>query len=74
MFSRTTTWFILGLCALNPSASAVKLSGHPKDMFDKSMSFLDQLYDGSVGYLYWFYYPLAAGQHETRSTIWYDSS
>ncbi|KAK7178775.1 hypothetical protein DPSP01_013552 [Paraphaeosphaeria sporulosa] len=71
MFSRTTAWITLGLWALSPGASAVKLGGYPKDMFDKSMSFLDQLYDDSVGYLYWFYYPLAAGQHETRSTIWY---
>ncbi|KAH4893965.1 hypothetical protein HBI26_103970 [Parastagonospora nodorum] len=69
MFSRITACITLGLLA--SSASAVKLSGHPKDMFDKSMTFLDQLYDDSVGYLYWFYYPLAAGQHETRSTIWY---
>lgn len=59
------------LWALSPVVSAVKLSGHPKDMFDKSMSFLDTLYDDSVGYLYWFYYPLAAGQHETRSSVWY---
>lgn len=71
MFSKTTAWITLGLLA--SSASAVKLSGHPKVMFDKSMTFLDQLYDDSVGSLYWVYYPLAAGQHETHSTIWYES-
>jgi hypothetical protein len=35
------------------------------------MNFLDTIYDKSVSYLYFFYYPLAAGPHETRSTVWY---
>lgn len=41
------------------------------DLFDQSMSFLDQIYDPNAGYLWYFYYPLAAGKHETRSTVWY---
>lgn len=71
MFSRVAACITIGLWALSPYVSAVELSGHPQDMFDKSMSFLDTLYDDSVGYLYWFYFPLAAGQHETRSSVWY---
>jgi hypothetical protein len=71
MFSRAATWITLGLWASSSVVTAVELSGHPKDMFDKSLSFLDTLYDDSVGYLYWFYFPLAAGQHETRSSVWY---
>jgi hypothetical protein len=71
MFSRAATCLTLGLLALSARVSAVTLKGHPQDMFEKSMSFLDQLYDDSVGYLYWFYFPLAAGQHETRSSVWY---
>jgi hypothetical protein len=71
MFSRAATWITLGLWASSSVVAAVELSGHPKDMFEKSLSFLDTLYDDSVGYLYWFYFPLAAGQHETRSSVWY---
>lgn len=40
-------------------------------MFDVSMSFLDQIYDPTAGYLWYSYYPQAAGKHETRSTVWY---
>ncbi|CAN8101694.1 unnamed protein product [Discula destructiva] len=35
------------------------------------MSYLDQIYDSIAGYLWYTYYPLAAGKHETRSTVWY---
>ncbi|PSR79994.1 hypothetical protein BD289DRAFT_374790 [Coniella lustricola] len=40
-------------------------------MFNQSMSFLDQIYDPSAGYLWYFYFPLAPGKHETRSSVWY---
>ncbi len=53
------------------SVNAVCLSGHAKQMFDESMDFLDTIYDRSASYLYYFYYPLAAGPHETRSSVWY---
>ncbi|KAI1847786.1 hypothetical protein JX265_009214 [Neoarthrinium moseri] len=53
--------------------TAVKLTGHAKGMFDESMNFLDQIYDPVAGYLQNFYYPLAAGGHETRSSAWYAS-
>jgi hypothetical protein len=35
------------------------------------MTILDDIYDPNAGYLYYFYYPLAAGAHETRSSVWY---
>jgi hypothetical protein len=35
------------------------------------MTIQDAIYDPSVSYLRYFYYPLAAGSHETRSTVWY---
>ena len=60
MFPGSSALITLLLWALSPVVTALKLGGHAKDMFDKSMSFLDTLYDESVDYLYWFYYPLAA--------------
>ncbi|KAL3456414.1 hypothetical protein BJX64DRAFT_296657 [Aspergillus heterothallicus] len=57
------------LCAaLVPAA---KLSEHAQALFNESMSIQDAIYDPSVSYLRYFYYPLAAGSHETRSTVWY---
>ncbi|ROV99698.1 hypothetical protein VSDG_02963 [Cytospora chrysosperma] len=53
------------------SAFTGNTTGYINDMFDTSMSFLDQIYDPSAGYLWYFYYPLAAGKHETRSSVWY---
>jgi len=63
----------VGLAAvLVPSGtSAATVSGFAGDLFQNSMSFLDQIYDPSAGYLYYFYWPLAAGKHETRSSVWY---
>ncbi|KAI8273427.1 hypothetical protein K4K60_010871 [Colletotrichum sp. SAR11_57] len=52
-------------------AAAVKLSDHTQDLFEESMNFLDKIYDPAAGYLYFFYFPLAAGKHETRSSVWY---
>ncbi|KAL2823837.1 hypothetical protein BDW59DRAFT_180482 [Aspergillus cavernicola] len=48
-----------------------KLSEHSQSLFDESMTIGDAIYDPSVSYLRYFYYPLAAGPHETRSTVWY---
>ncbi|CAK7223944.1 hypothetical protein SEUCBS140593_005406 [Sporothrix eucalyptigena] len=58
-----------GLLAL--PAQATRMTQHAKNMFYEEMTFLDNLYDPVAGYLYYFYYPLAAGPHETRSTVWY---
>ncbi|KAF5525916.1 hypothetical protein CGCA056_v002025 [Colletotrichum aenigma] len=52
-------------------AAAVKLSDHTQDLFEESMNFLDKIYDPVAGYLHFFYFPLAAGKHETRSSVWY---
>ena len=52
-------------------AQAVKLSSTVQGMFDGHMGNMDQIFDTTAGYLYNFYYPLAAGPHETRSTVWY---
>lgn len=62
------------LCAVfltERAAAASELSSHAKYLFDESMSFLDQIYDPTAGYLNYFYYPLAANRHETRSSMWY---
>lgn len=68
-------WFraILGgaLAASGVSAFTGDTTAYIDDLFDQSMSFLDQIYDPYAGYLWWFYQPLAAGKHETRSTVWY---
>lgn len=65
---------ILGAAALavtGVSAFSGNTTEYIDDLFDQSMSFLDQIYDPNAGYLWYFYYPLAAGKHETRSTVWY---
>lgn len=68
-------WFcaILGgaLAVSGASAFTGNTTAYIDDLFDQSMSFLDQIYDPNAGYLWYFYYPLAAGKHETRSTVWY---
>lgn len=69
-FSRS----LAALCAVSMTeraAAAQQLSGYAKDLFDESMSFLDNIYDPTAGYLSYFYYPLAAAKHETRSSVWY---
>ncbi|RAH47762.1 uncharacterized protein BO95DRAFT_491933 [Aspergillus brunneoviolaceus CBS 621.78] len=35
------------------------------------MVFQDAIYDPTAAYLHYFYHPLAAGAHETRSSVWY---
>lgn len=64
--------WILGLGLLSANVVwSVELSKHAQTLFDQSMSFQDQIYDSEASYLRYFYYPLAAGPHETRSTVWY---
>ncbi|EQB44244.1 hypothetical protein CGLO_17038 [Colletotrichum gloeosporioides Cg-14] len=58
------------LTALN-LAVAVKLSYHTQDLFEESVSFLDKIYNPVAGYLYFLFFPPAAGKHETRSSVWY---
>ena len=64
---RTFTWLLLA----SQGAQAATLSQNTQDLFDESMNFLDTIYDRAASYLYYFYYPLAAGPHETRSSVWY---
>lgn len=65
------SWLVgLGLLAANAVQSA-DLSPQAWSLFEQSMSFQDQIFDSEVSYLRYFYYPLAAGPHETRSTVWY---
>lgn len=61
-----------GAAANNSSSSTNATSATYIDqMFNQSMSFLDEIYDPDAGYLWYFYFPLAPGKHETRSTVWY---
>ncbi|KAK7960971.1 hypothetical protein PG996_011612 [Apiospora saccharicola] len=76
MFQRAS-WISSSLLGLLLAAagvsSAVELKdhAHAQSLLDESMDFMDKIYDRDAGYLYYFYYPLAAGQHETRSSMWY---
>ncbi|KAK8022207.1 hypothetical protein PG993_012974 [Apiospora rasikravindrae] len=70
--SWTSSSFLLGiLLAVVGVSSATERKGHAQSLLDESMDFMDKIYDRDAGYLYYFYYPLAAGQHETRSSMWY---
>lgn len=70
-FSQVASWAAcLGLTGLTVTG-AVQLSGNAQDLFNESMDIMDRIYDSSAGYLRYFYYPLAAGPHETRSSAWY---
>lgn len=71
MLSKTLLTTLTGLLALGRPAQATRMTPHADEMFHGEMTFLDNLYDPVAGYLYYFYYPLAAGPHETRSTVWY---
>lgn len=69
----SNTWsrsLTVGLLALG-GVRAVKLNSHAQSMFDEAMVMQDQIYDSDAGYLHYFYYPLAAGYHETRSSVWH---
>ncbi|ETS75989.1 hypothetical protein PFICI_12933 [Pestalotiopsis fici W106-1] len=71
LFSLRTSLSVLCAVLATEQATAAELSGHAKYLFDESMNFLDNIYDPTAGYLNYFYYPLAANRHETRSSIWY---
>jgi hypothetical protein len=60
----------LGLLGASLVRSA-ELSKQTQALFDQSMTILDDIYDPTVSYLHNFYFPLAAGPHDTRSTVWY---
>lgn len=60
----------LGLLSARLVHSA-ELSKQSKTLFDQSMTLMDDIYDSDAGYLNYFYYPLAADAHETRSSVWY---
>ncbi|KAL2801771.1 hypothetical protein BJX63DRAFT_426536 [Aspergillus granulosus] len=59
------------LCSILLSATLVQSAELVQALFTESMTIQDAIYDPSVSYLRYFYYPLAAGSHETRSTVWY---
>lgn len=74
MWLSTKSLVVVGLLSAlgqKQQAAAVELSSFTKDLFTESMNFLDKIYDPAAGYLYFFYYPLAAGKPETRSSVWY---
>ncbi|KAH9908035.1 hypothetical protein F4778DRAFT_720057 [Xylariomycetidae sp. FL2044] len=58
-------------CLTLSGTHAVQLPYNAEQLFNESMFFMDKIYDRKVGYLNYFYYPLAAGPHETRSSVWY---
>ncbi|KAH9916299.1 uncharacterized protein BXZ73DRAFT_92530 [Epithele typhae] len=69
MFSVSKLVGVLALATLAVStAASTGFNAPTKDLFDQSMTWLDKLYDPAAGYLYYFYLPLAAGPHETRSS------
>ncbi|KAL4931763.1 uncharacterized protein BDV17DRAFT_226507 [Aspergillus undulatus] len=59
------------LFLLVPNALSVALSGNAAALFNESMTLQDAIFDPSASYLRWFYFPFAAGPHETRSSVWY---
>ena len=59
-----------GLLAVG-GVRSVKLGGSAQQMSDEAMYVQDQIYDSDAGYLNYFYFPLAAGPHETRSSVWH---
>ncbi|KAL4807472.1 hypothetical protein BDV18DRAFT_102559 [Aspergillus unguis] len=59
------------LALLGAVAQSAELDKHAQSLLDESMQFGDAIYDSAAGYLQYFYFPLAAGAHETRSSVWY---
>ncbi|KAL3469947.1 hypothetical protein BJX99DRAFT_267814 [Aspergillus californicus] len=65
-------WLLCSVALLGANAvHSAKLDANTEALFNESMTIQDAIYDPSVSYLRYFYYPLAAGPHETRSTVWY---
>ncbi|KAL2851187.1 hypothetical protein BJY01DRAFT_260974 [Aspergillus pseudoustus] len=72
MPSRINWWSCLSFILLGATlAHSARLSDDVQALFNESMTIQDAIYDPSASYLRYFYYPLAAGSHETRSTVWY---
>lgn len=66
-WSRIASLGLLGTSLVH----AAQLSQQSQTLFDQSMTLMDDIYDPEAAYLNYLYYPLAAGVHETRSTVWY---
>ncbi|KAL4983742.1 hypothetical protein BDW68DRAFT_181322 [Aspergillus falconensis] len=58
---------LLGVSAVQ----SVQLSNNAQGLLNESMTLQDAIYDPAASYLRYFYFPLAAGPHETRSSVWY---
>ncbi|KAL4898943.1 hypothetical protein BDW74DRAFT_189628 [Aspergillus multicolor] len=50
---------------------SVEISNEAWGLLNESMTITDAIYDPPASYLRYFYFPLAAGPHETRSSVWY---
>ncbi|KAI1873849.1 uncharacterized protein JN550_003118 [Neoarthrinium moseri] len=61
---------LLGAALVRGVMSATALTGAPLDLFQESMSFLDDIYDPAAGYMYDFSSG-GALTHTTRSSPWY---
>ncbi|KAI3337647.1 hypothetical protein HD806DRAFT_46620 [Xylariaceae sp. AK1471] len=59
-----------GLLGLGQASYVTTLSPNAQQMFNESMSWMDNYYDTSAGYLYNFG-ATSALRHETRSSAWY---
>ncbi|KAL4975528.1 hypothetical protein BDW66DRAFT_160333 [Aspergillus desertorum] len=60
------------LALLGASAvQSVQLSNNAQRLLNESMTLQDAIYDPAASYLRYFYFPFAAGPHETRSSVWY---
>ncbi|KAB5580262.1 hypothetical protein GE09DRAFT_950351 [Coniochaeta sp. 2T2.1] len=59
-----------GLIGLGQASYVATLSPNAQQMFNESMSWMDDFYDSSAGYLYDFGANTAL-RHETRSSAWY---
>lgn len=61
---------LAGLAVTAGAHAASPLTGHPKQLLDESMDFMDMIYDPEAGYLF-DYFSQAALAHNTRSSPWY---
>ncbi|RDW79341.1 uncharacterized protein DSM5745_06193 [Aspergillus mulundensis] len=64
-----TSWLLalVGAAAVH----SVEISNDAWGLLNESMTIQDAIYDPAASYLRYFYFPLAAGPHETRSSVWY---
>ncbi|KAL4913904.1 hypothetical protein BDW62DRAFT_205165 [Aspergillus aurantiobrunneus] len=73
MLRSRTSWLPVLSCLLLGASvvHSVELNHDAQALFDESMTIQDAIYDPAASYLRYFYYPFAAGPHETRSSVWY---